>query len=80
MFAITAVIIFVILILLAGLFVIGIQMNEYEKGFTYFTWSAVVLIIAIAVYLTYAMPSVAKFEPRGSTGVTQDESNLLSDE
>ncbi len=76
----TIVTIVLILILSMGFLVFGSEMVEYNKGFLYFASGMLVLIAGFAVFLMYAVPSFAKFDPRSpKTAVTQDTSNLLEE-
>lgn len=76
----TIIAIILFLLLSVGFYKFATEMVECNKGFKYFAWGMILLIIAFAVYLTYAVPSFAKFGSNARQMVTQDESNLLIDE
>jgi hypothetical protein len=74
MVILTFIIIGGVLLLVAGLYVVAGYMSEVENGFVYFAWGMVALLICVAVYLSYAVPSFAQYKlPAASktTAVTQ---------
>ncbi|OGL74335.1 hypothetical protein A3E39_04710 [Candidatus Uhrbacteria bacterium RIFCSPHIGHO2_12_FULL_60_25] len=75
---ITIGIVALVLLLCVGLFVLGMQMFEYEKGFVVFAYGMLALLVLVAVYLAYAVPSVAKLTPNQPI-VTEQETNLLQE-
>lgn len=75
---ITIGIIVLVSLLCVGLFVVWMQMFEYEKGFVTFAYGMLVLLVLVAAYLAYAVPSVAKLTPNQPV-VTEQETNLLQE-
>lgn len=75
---ITISIIALVIFLCVGLFVIGMRISEYEKGFVYFAYGMLTLLVLIAAYLAYAVPSVAKLTPNQPV-VTEQETNVLQE-
>jgi uncharacterized membrane protein YukC len=76
----TFTVISVILLLTVGLFVIGSIIWEVEKGFVYFAWGMIALLICVAAYLTYAVPSFANnTKPAASAAPATAQSNTQQD-
>ncbi|HWQ99637.1 MAG TPA: hypothetical protein VN397_02195 [Candidatus Methylomirabilis sp.] len=77
---VTVVILVVIALLCVGMFVVGTKLFEYDKGFTWFAYGMLALLAAFAVYLAFAVPSVAKLSGVDRAPVvTQEATNLLND-
>jgi hypothetical protein len=55
----TLIIIGAVLLLAAGLYFIAGYFMEMEHGFVYFAWGMIALLVCVAAYLTYAVPSFA---------------------
>ena len=79
MFNLTLTIIGILAVLLVGLFVFSREMWEFENSFLYFTFGMMLLIVGVAVYMTYAVPTFAKPplpESISEITVTQDSIEL----
>jgi uncharacterized membrane protein len=80
MFGVTLTFICVLAVLAVGLHLVSRELWELENGFLYFTFGMVLLIVGVAVYMTYAVPTFAKPPLPGTTSeitVTQDGIELL---
>lgn len=72
----------ILAIVLGGLFWIAKELTEFEHAFFYAAGFVVILLIGTAVYLAYAVPSLAEhpFTPSPQqSSVTVDQSNLLQE-
>jgi len=76
----TLIIIAILAVLLYGLSWVAKELWEFEEGFFYFAFGMMFIIIGVAVYLSYSVPTFAKPPlPNRNADiiVTQDGIDLL---
>lgn len=71
-------------IIVAGLYFVSHKLEEFDHVYMYATWASLIAVLLAAVYLAFAVPSVASTASRTQTQqktgtVIVDDSNLLQE-
>lgn len=80
-FLTVSIIVAVLGIVLYGLWIAGRELTEYEDLFVYAAAGLLLLIVGTAVYLAFAVPTIATKDlvPGSEGAVRKDTSNLLQE-